>query len=164
MKQIYLFDWGNTLMVDIPGMKGKMCDWDHVETIPFAEEALKTISSTASVYIATAAAESSPSDIEKAFRRVGLSHYINGYFCRQNTGFTKPDPDFYRAIIKTLSVETSAVTMVGDTLEQDILPCHRLGVKTIWLTSDPQKEAPKGVRIIAGLHELFFNAYDGPAS
>ena len=55
-------------MVDTPGIAGKMCDWEHVETIKFAEEALKKISLKSSVYIATAAVESSPEDIEKAFK------------------------------------------------------------------------------------------------
>jgi len=28
---VYLFDWGDTLMVDFPGTPGKMCDWQVVE-------------------------------------------------------------------------------------------------------------------------------------
>jgi putative hydrolase of the HAD superfamily len=154
MKQIYLFDWGDTLMVDTPGIAGKMCDWEFVEAIKFADEALKKISLKASIYIATAAVESSPEDIEKAFKRVGLNKYIKGYFCKQNTGFTKPAPEFYMAIIKALSVNHSSVTMVGDNLEKDILPCHKLGFNTIWLTSEQNKEMPEGVRIIANLSEL----------
>ena len=31
MTEIFLFDWGDTLMVDFPGVPGKMCDWDKVE-------------------------------------------------------------------------------------------------------------------------------------
>lgn len=154
MKEIYLFDWGDTLMVDTPGIAGKMCDWEHVEATRFAEEALQTISLKASIYVATAAAESAPEDIETAFRRVGLNKYIKGYFCRQNTGFTKPTPEFYLTIIKTLSVNPGSVTMVGDTLEKDILPCHRLGFKTVWLTSEQNKALPEGVRTMADLREL----------
>lgn len=37
---IYLFDWGNTLMVDFPHAQGKMCDWEYVETVPQAKETL----------------------------------------------------------------------------------------------------------------------------
>ncbi len=154
MNEIYLFDWGDTLMVDTPGITGKMCDWEHVEAIKFAEETLRSISSKASVYIATAAAESSPEDIEKAFERVGLNKYIKGYFCKQNTGFTKPEPEFYLAIINTLSVNRSLVTMVGDNLEKDILPCHKLGFNTVWLSSEENIKVPEGVKIIENLSEL----------
>lgn len=153
-KAVYLFDWGQTLMVDTPGVAGKMCDWELVEVIPFAEDALRKVSLTASVYVATAAADSTPDDIEKAFMRVGLSKYINGYFCRQNTGFTKPAPEFYLAILDALSVNPGSVTMVGDDLEKDILPCHGLGFNTVWLTSEKNTPVPEGVRIIASLSEL----------
>ena len=154
MKDIYLFDWGDTLMVDTPGIAGKMCDWGHVERVKFAEETLKKISLKASVYVATDATESTPEDIEKAFKRVGLDKYIKGYFCKQNTGFTKPEPEFYQAIINILSVNNSSVTMVGDNLEKDIIPCHKLGFNTVWLTTEQNKEVPKGVKIISTLSEL----------
>jgi len=154
METIYLFDWGDTLMVDIPGISGKMCDWKYVEVTEFAEEALKKIFLKSAIYIATAAVESTPKDIEKAFKRVGLSKYITGYFCKQNTRFTKPAPEFYLAIIKALSVKPISVTMVGDNLEKDILPCHKLGFNTVWLTSEQNKKVPEGVRMIANLSEL----------
>ena len=155
MKNIYLFDWGDTLMVDFKGVPGKMCDWETVETVPYAEEALRQISQTASIYIATAAAQSTPEDIKKSFSRVRLDKYIKGYFCKQNTGFTKPAPEFYLAIINALSVDVGSVTMVGDSLDNDILPCHKLGFDTIWLTSEPTKGVPEGVRIIKSLNKLY---------
>jgi predicted HAD superfamily phosphohydrolase YqeG len=33
MIDIYLFDWGDTLMVDFPGVPGKMCNWIIVEIL-----------------------------------------------------------------------------------------------------------------------------------
>ncbi len=152
--KIYLFDWGDTLMVDFKGVPGKMCDWDHVEATPFAKQALEKLSKTAQIYIATAAAQSSPKDIEKAFERVGLSDYITGYFCRQNTGFTKPDPLFYQTIFEKLNVLPHQVTMVGDTLENDILPCLELGCHTVWLDPRGGHETMENVRVVQNLGEL----------
>jgi len=114
IKDIYLFDWGDTLMVDTPGIAGKMCDWGHVERVKFAEETLKKISLKASVYVATDATESTPEDIEKAFKRVGLDKYIKGYFCKQNTGFTKPEPEFYQAIIDILIPVRNSIKFAED--------------------------------------------------
>lgn len=31
MSKTYLFDWGDTLMVDFPDQEGKMCNWSKVE-------------------------------------------------------------------------------------------------------------------------------------
>ncbi|MBD1571604.1 HAD family hydrolase, partial [Aliivibrio sp. S10_S31] len=28
MRKAYLFDWGDTLMVDFPNTQGKMCNWE----------------------------------------------------------------------------------------------------------------------------------------
>lgn len=143
-------------MIDFKGVPGKMCDWETVEIVKYAEEALRQLSQTASIYIATAAAQSTPEEIEKAFNRVELSQYIKGYFCKHNTSFTKPAPEFYLTIINELSTDVGSVTMVGDNLENDILPCHNLGLNTIWLTSEPSKGGvPEGVRIIKSLNELY---------
>ncbi len=48
---IYLFDWGNTLMVDFPHAQGKMCDWEHVETVPQAKETLAQLTQDHQVFI-----------------------------------------------------------------------------------------------------------------
>jgi FMN phosphatase YigB (HAD superfamily) len=152
--RIYLFDWGDTLMVDTPGVAGKMCDWEHVEKVAFAKETLKRIHLKADIYIATAAAASTPQEIKKAFKRVGLSKYIKGYFCIQNTGFAKPDPEFYKVILKKLSISHHLLTMIGDNFEKDIIPCHKLGVKTVWLTTDQNKKIPDGIKRISTLRDL----------
>ncbi|MCJ8351318.1 HAD hydrolase-like protein [Moritella sp.] len=70
MAKIYLFDWGDTLMVNPAHMKGKMCNWEHV------------------------------------------------------------------AVIETLGVDASEVTMVGDILHRDIEPAVEAGLNAIWYTPD----------------------------
>ncbi len=154
MTDVYLFDWGDTLMIDFPNVPGKMCDWDYVKATEFATEALEHISSKARIYIATAAAESTPEDIKKAFIRVGLDKFISGYYCKQNTGYTKPDLKFYKAILDDLAVEPNRVVMVGDTLEKDILPCHALGLKTVWISKKKSTAEANGIRVIESLKEL----------
>lgn len=153
-KTVYLFDWGNTLMIDFPGVPGKMCDWQHVEAVAYAKEILIYLSEVSSVYVATAAKNSTAEEIAGAFRRVGLDLYINGYFCRENTGYMKPDKEFYLIILRTLNLSPGAVTMVGDSFDNDILPCYKLGMKTVWLHPGPDGAIPEGVRVISKLNEL----------
>ena len=62
----YLLDWGDTLMVDFPGVPGKMCDWDFVQSIDGAQEALSVLSRSAELYIVTGAKESSEAEIKSA--------------------------------------------------------------------------------------------------
>jgi len=92
LNKIYLFDWGDTLMVDFPDQKGKMCDWDEVQAVNGAHEILENLSREHLIYVATNAADSSENDIKLAFERVGLAQFLAGYFCKANLGLGKGSP------------------------------------------------------------------------
>ncbi|TFH90578.1 HAD family hydrolase [Vibrio ouci] len=153
MSKVYLFDWGNTLMVDFPVQKGKMYLWPHVEAVEGAEETLKYLSQSSAIYIATSAQDSSESEIQQAFQRVGLDTYISGYFCKANLGLEKQDPEFYRAIINSVGQPASDVTMVGDSLEKDIYPAKAAGLNTV-LLHNQNTALPEATLRIEYLREL----------
>lgn len=155
MTKVYLFDWGDTLMVDRPEQSGKMCDWETVEAVDGAIDVLKTLSHDSIIYVATNAQDSSEEDIRLAFERVGLSPYINGYFCMANLGIGKGSPEFYYRIIEHLKVEPSSIIMVGDTFDKDIEPAIVAGIQTVWFNPKrPEGEVAKGVRHIQHLSQL----------
>ncbi|GAJ74310.1 probable hydrolase [Vibrio sp. JCM 18905] len=154
---IYLFDWGNTLMVDFPHAQGKMCDWEHVETIPLAKETLATLSQNHAIYIATSASDSNMEEVQRAFVRVDLDQHLNGYFCFANLGIAKNQPEFYLAIAKQLGgVNVSELTMVGDLPpHKDIYPAMQAGVNTIWFNptgaNAPADPIPNQIRCLSEL-------------
>ncbi|MFT5677043.1 MAG: FMN phosphatase YigB (HAD superfamily) [Paraglaciecola sp.] len=155
MSKIYLFDWGDTLMIDNPEAQGKMCQWRSVTAVDDAADALAFLSQTSPIFIATNAADSSENEIKLAFERVGLSKYISGYFCQSNLGLSKETPGFYDSIISKLGVEASSVTMVGDTYEKDILPSLQAGLNAIWLNPRASDEkCGEFCRQIKNLREL----------
>ena len=151
---VYLFDWGNTLMVDFPGSPGKMCDWEVVETVDGAREALEHLSRKAEIYIATGAAESTATEIKKALARVGLDNFVTGYFCKANLGVNKGSPGFFPAIVNQLGQPVSCIAMVGDSLDKDIKPAANIGIQTIWLSSYDTDNLPENTRVIESLREL----------
>ncbi|WKD50053.1 HAD family hydrolase [Microbulbifer spongiae] len=153
MPKAYLFDWGDTLMVDFPGIPGKMCNWKYVEAVTGAKELLQSLSESAEIYVATGADESSPSEIEAAFSRCGLSQFIKGYFCKSNLGISKGSGQFFSAILSKLDMPPSEATVVGDSFEKDIKPAVAAGMDAVWLTTETC-EAPNGVRKIHQLSEL----------
>ncbi|MFD2097698.1 HAD family hydrolase [Corallincola platygyrae] len=153
-KPIYLFDWGDTLMVDIPGQPGKMCDWPEVIACPDAATTLAQLSQQADLYIATNAAESTPDDIEHAFSRVDLARYISGYFCFTNIGARKGQPEFLQRIIEQLDAAPEQIIYVGDSLDKDVLPALAAGLNVVWLNGDNLIDTPKNVRRIKSLAEL----------
>ncbi len=154
MIEVYLFDWGDTLMIDFPGVPGKMSDWEKVEAVPGAMEVLENLSKHAEIYVATGAADSTESDIERAFERVGLSQYISGYFCQSNLGVAKGSSDFLIAILAKLQKLPENVAMIGDSLTKDIEPAISAGIKPIWFSPGYKGTVPGNARIIDNLKEL----------
>ncbi|MFT5722223.1 MAG: FMN phosphatase YigB (HAD superfamily) [Motiliproteus sp.] len=151
---VYLFDWGDTLMLDFPDVSGKMCDWEVVEAVEGAVEALAYLSRQAKIYVATGAADSTELEIEKAFARVGLSRFISGYFCRANLGISKGNPEFFPTIINRLGVSADRVAMVGDSLIKDIEPAAAIGIKPIWFSNSSDLGVPEHTLIIGSLGDL----------
>ena len=151
---VYLFDWGDTLMVDFPQNTGKMCEWETVEAIAGAKETLAVLSKIAKIYIATGAADSTEQEIKSAFDRVELSQYISGYFCKENIGLEKGTAVFLNAIISTLAIPVSNITMVGDSFIKDIEPAISVGITPIWFTSNSEQLTSDNIRTIKRLSEL----------
>lgn len=150
----YLFDWGDTLMVDIPGMPGKMCDWPEVKAVDGAFETLQALAKNARIYIATGAAESTENDIKLAFERVGLAQFISGYFCKANLGLSKGETGFLPAILSRLELAAADVAMVGDSLKKDILPAIEAGVYPIWFTPSGHSGSSVEVTAVSQLRQL----------
>lgn len=155
MIKVYLFDWGDTLMVDFPNVAGKMCDWETVASVSGAKETLEALSEHSQIYIATGAEDSTELDIKQAFARVGLDKLISGYFCKANVGFSKGTPEFLNAILEKLDVPSAKVAMVGDNFEKDIKPAIFAGIQAFWYTGNNIESAPINVKVIKHLTALY---------
>ena len=136
MSKVYLFDWGDTLMVDFPDQMGKMCEWVNVKAVDGARQTLEALSKKNQIYVATNAANSDESDIKLAFERVGLSPFIAGYFCKANLGIGKGTPDFFHRVVGALNVDSKSVIMVGDSYDKDIEPAIKAGIQAIWFNPE----------------------------
>jgi FMN phosphatase YigB (HAD superfamily) len=152
---IYLFDWGDTLMVDFPDVIGKMCDWEVVKAVSGAKEALEVLSKHSQIYVATGAADSTELEIKLAFERVGLSQFISGYFCKANLGLSKGSPEFLETILEKLNTPAINVAMVGDNFEKDIKPAIAVGIQPIWFTQNNIEKIPDNVKVINTLSALY---------
>ena len=52
----------------------------------------------------------------------------------ENSRRCKPNPDYYREVLAALGVEPESCIMVGNDVDEDILPARELGMKTFLLT------------------------------
>lgn len=95
-------------------------------------------------------------------QRVLEEFRLNDLFCdvveSAAVGIRKPDEGIYRLALQRLGLEATDVTVVGDSLKNDIRPAHALGMHTVWLRGEgwtPQPaEDPAAERIISNLGEL----------
>lgn len=128
----YLFDWGDTLMADIPGNTGPMCNWPSIQLMPNAKEALCHLSLHSKCHIATNAKDSASHQIWRAFGRAGLASFITDVFCYETVGHAKPSSEFFATVSQKLQVNPRDLVMVGDDLEKDIIGAINCGLQAIW--------------------------------
>lgn len=75
-------------------------------------------------------------------------------------GIEKPAPLFFRIILDALGVSPSEAVMVGDRLDNDVLPARVLGMWTVRVLAGPYREQVPPTplhcphRTVAGLNEL----------
>lgn len=149
----YLFDWGNTLMGDLPGQAGPMWEWPGIEAMPNALEALRRLSRRTPCHLATNARDSEPEQIREALRRVGLDGYISKIFCFRAVGHPKPSAQFFDHICRELNCAAADLVMVGDDLERDVMGAKEYGLGAVWY--NPRSEpGPEGVKQIRDLMQL----------
>jgi beta-phosphoglucomutase-like phosphatase (HAD superfamily) len=149
----YLFDWGDTLMADLPGQAGPMCQWPTVKVIEGAGNCLSVLSLNASCHLATDARDSDVEDIAKALKRGGIDQFIEQIFCYRRIGCSKSEAAFYEHIVGELGVELSEIVMIGDSIECDVRVPKSIGMDAIWYNPE-LLEVPVGVQAINSLNEL----------
>lgn len=73
-------------------------------------------------------------------------------------GIRKPDPQIFLMGVDALGMKPEEVTVVGDSLEKDIIPAKRAGCHTVWLKGEGWTNAQDGEnqadRVIMTLDEL----------
>jgi putative hydrolase of the HAD superfamily len=151
--KLIIFDWGDTVMRDIPGFKGPMAFWPKVEAIDGVTEALEAIHRKYTCCLASNADDSDAESMGQALARVDIKKYFQNLFTSKDLGTKKPDPDFYRKILKNLNVKPGACAAVGNDYAKDILPAAGLGIKTVWLSRDNTPDNKADV-VIKSMKEL----------
>lgn len=136
-----VFDWGDTLMRDNPQESGPMCDWEHIELIPYAAETLQQLQGTFHLTVATNAGVSDTAMMRKALQRAGIEHYFSDYFSSKDLGVSKPDPAFFKQVCRQAGFKPEESLMIGNDYQKDMVGAHMAGMKTI-LLNHIQAEGP----------------------
>lgn len=159
MIKVIIFDWGDTLMRDFPDKEGPMYLWDHVEWIPGAEQALKSLINNYTLVIATNAGQSDTNDMIKALKRIGADTYFSRFFSSKDLGYAKPDVRFFYSITGQLNVNAENFAMIGNDYQKDIIGAKQCGMFTV-LFNEKQiqgtfDKADKTITSLSELPEIF---------
>jgi FMN phosphatase YigB (HAD superfamily) len=131
---LVIFDWGDTVMRDIPGYKGPMASWPRIEIVEGVEQALDNIHKKFTCCLASNAGDSDAALMGVALERVEIKQYFDYLFTSKELAAKKPDPAFYKTILTKLNFSPDNCVAVGNDYEKDIVPAHSLGIKTVWLS------------------------------
>lgn len=80
----------------------------------------------------TARGRVTASGFEPLFKKVFVSDEI---------GVNKPDKKFFDEVIGELDTEASTCLVIGDSLSSDILGAQNAGIKSLWYTNEPNRDA-----------------------
>lgn len=76
----------------------------------------------------------------EVLRRAGLARYFTDLQMSAGIGWRKPDPEIFRYVCGALDVEPAQCVMVGDRIDNDIMPANRLGMTTIQLRAGRHRD------------------------
>jgi len=72
-----------------------------------------------------------PSAVKNLLEQYGILKSFTTTDVSEDIGISKPDPRFFTDILKKLNVKGHEAIMIGDRLDNDIIPAKSLGMKTI---------------------------------
>ncbi len=88
-------------------------------------------------------------------RNTGVDKYFHLVFSTQLVGIPKNNIDFYRELVNVFGVPASRIVHIGDSLEYDVFPARRAGLKTIYYGWRTMCRAVDPEPCITSLYELY---------
>jgi putative hydrolase of the HAD superfamily len=129
-------------MIDYPEYIGPMCYWEKVSTIKNVPETLKLLSTKYLCYVASNAGDSNANLMINALKMVNIDQYFKDFFTSTELGYTKPNPLFFKSIIKKIKLKTKETIIIGNDYYKDIVPAKQIGLNTIYFTYPEKTSNP----------------------
>lgn len=126
------FDWGDTVMANLPQYSGPMVTWPEVEVVPGVREALSQLRVQYQIVLVTNAGASNAELVRQALARVELAQYFDLIVTSRDLGVEKPDPEFFSRALAMAGRQACDSTIVGDSYENDIRGGKAAGMATVW--------------------------------
>jgi putative hydrolase of the HAD superfamily len=130
------FDWGDTVMEELPGEIGPMAKWSRVEATPGVVDLVAKLRNQMVCCIASNANESTCQMVEAALARVGLKGAFKRIYTSHDLHLQKPQLEYFQAIGSDLGIDASDCLMVGNSYEVDANGAAAAEWNSVWLMRD----------------------------
>jgi HAD superfamily hydrolase (TIGR01549 family) len=80
--------------------------------------------------------------IRDTLTRDGLTAFIDVWVISAEIGVEKPDSGIFEAAVRAAGVPAGRCAMVGDRLDNDIVPAAGVGMRTVWLLRGEAPDMP----------------------
>jgi len=106
-------------------------EWSHEEELLYndTEECLKNLSRKYKIGVIANQSLGS----EKRLENFGILKYIDLVIASAETGAAKPDKRIFEIALERSNCEAYRAVMIGDRIDNDIVPAKMLGMRTIWI-------------------------------
>ena len=97
---------------------------------------------------------------EQRLEKLGLLKYIDLVIASAEEGVAKPDLRIFQIALDRANCKPEEAIMVGDRIDNDIVPANKIGMKTVWIKqgfgglSEPKEAIEQSDCIINNLNEL----------
>lgn len=98
---------------------------------------------------------------KERLRRFGILEYIDLIVASAEEGVAKPDRRIFERALERAGCRSEEAVMVGDRLDNDIVPANGIGMFTVWIRQGnwkdacPREESEQPDRVVDSLRELF---------
>lgn len=111
-------------------------DWD--EPFPEANEVLNELHNHYNIGIIANQSAGTASRLEQ----YGMLKYISVVCCSAEIGLSKPDVRFYELALKEAKCLPVQAVMIGDRIDNDVIPAKSIGMSAIWVRQGLAKHQP----------------------
>ena len=142
--------------VETFGLKKAPWNSDDEYAYPEAENILKELSERYKIGII---ANQNPGSKER-LKKLGLLKYIDLVIASAEEGVEKPDLRIFQLALERANCKPEEAVMVGDRIDNDIIPAKKIGMKTVWIKqgfgglSEQMTEAQQSDYSVDSLNEL----------
>lgn len=115
--------------VAVYGLNKAPWNSDDEVVYPEAEECLRELSKRYKIGII---ANQNPGSRER-LEKIGLLKYIDIVIASAEEGVAKPDLRIFKAALSRAACKPEEAVMVGDRIDNDIIPANKIGMTTVWI-------------------------------